>query len=200
MKRFSVGALLSFITISLLTANAAATASASARYLLQVASNLACQPLQIDIASTTSQQTHTLNYTNNAFSIVELMPDTYQFEEIRCVSGLHNVNALNQSLSKLAPLTLSEKKIYFGGKLILKLKTEAEDTEPDVITNCSRNTSRARGETSNECRDGQGINTSIKANQQILLYAPVLNTNEIDTVRHALNKSTEQLVYLPLVK
>jgi hypothetical protein len=58
--------------------------------------------------------------------------------------------------------------------------------------------SRARGQSSNQCRDGVGVDTSAPTSKQINVYRPEVTEQDISVVRSALSASKAQLLYLPL--
>ena len=67
---------------------------------------------------------------------------------------------------------------------------------PDVLENCPRSISRARGASSDSCRDGVGVNSSSKGTVEA--FAPSVTEQDIAAVRKAFKATETSLTYLPL--
>ena len=167
-------------------------------YLLQISSNLQCQSLAIELISQADETVSYLRFKQSAFATVEVTEGTYTFGQVICTTedGRESFDVL---IGAIAPFSLSADKAYYGGRLIFEdvAKVAANDA-PDVLSNCTRLISKARGIKSDECRDGVGVETNAQATRQIRVYAPEITADELKTVRDALSATEDQLVYLPL--
>ncbi|MBT8448131.1 MAG: hypothetical protein KJO69_00475 [Gammaproteobacteria bacterium] len=186
------------LTLSSVSAIGKAADSAPATYLLQIASNLGCETLDINLISQSDESRKNLRYTTSAFAAVELSAGTHAFGDVTCVykDGQQTFDILS---NKFAPISLSAGQAYYGGRLIFKeVQTMDVNGTPKVLSNCTQLNSRARGESSNECRDGVGVNTSAQIAKEIELYIPDVTDEDLTTIRNTLSLTKEQLLYLPL--
>ena len=172
--------------------------AAPATYLLQISSNLGCETLDIEFISQANEARKNLRFTTSAFAAVELSAGTYAFGNVTCryKDSQQTFDILND---KLTPLTLSAGQSYYGGRLIFKeVQTVDVNGTPKVLSNCTQVNSRARGETSNECRDGVGVNSSAQTSKEIELYIPDVSDEDLTAIRNTLSLTKDQLLYLPL--
>lgn len=191
--------LVGMLVLGVSIASAKGPESIPANYLLQVSSNLACKAINIELVSHTGQVTESLQFKDSVFALVELMPGTYRFGDLKCVSSNKESEVIDISLSKLAPIELKSGQGYYGGKLIVKQAADKTvQRTPNVIDNCPNVISKARGD-NDECTDGVGVNTSPIETTTINVYAPVLATADLERVRNVLQLSDEQLLYIPLI-
>lgn len=178
----------------------AKTASATVdkvSYVLQVTSDLHCDQLDIELISE-SGAIQILSYTTSAFAALDLQPSLYSYGDLTCLRGgtAESFSVLND---KLDVVTLSAGSHYYGGRLIfIKQKKLDTNANPEVLDNCPEVISRARGEASNECRDGVGIDSSAALTEQINIFAPEVTETEIEAIRKALSVDKSQLQYLPI--
>ncbi len=186
------------LAIATTIANTSAIANQSSAtktaYILQVSSNLGCDKLDIALVSQSNGNTQNLTFTTSAFAAAELETGTYRFGKVSCAKE-GNINTLDVLEDQLAALPLVENKIYYGGRIILRESVNNNES-PDILDNCPRDISRARGASSNSCRDGVGINSSSK--RAIEVFAPAVNEHEISVVRKAFDATETSLTYLPL--
>jgi len=177
-----------------------AESAADATYLLQVSSNLSCGTLDIELIATEHNSRRTLSYQNKPFAAVTLPAGRYQFGQVIC-----DGNKAYDVLTSLAPITVLPNQAYFGGRLIFKQAAELDDHEElEVLENCSKVVSRARGDeygdsaTGIACRDGNGVATSLQPEKKINVYSPIVSAEDLQTIRAALNASEQQLRYMPI--
>ena len=142
----------------------------------------------------------TLSYQNKPFAAVTLPAGRYQFGQVIC-----DGNKAYDVLTSLAPITVLPNQAYFGGRLIFKQAAELDDHEElEVLENCSKVVSRARGDeygdsaTGIACRDGNGVATSLQPEKKINVYSPIVSAEDLQTIRAALNASEQQLRYMPI--
>ncbi len=180
------------------------TNTPSTTYILQVSSNLNCDSLEIELTSQTNGKSNLLKFNSNAFSEVALTEGVYIFGGVFCqMEG--EIETFEILEGKIAPINLKADAAYYGGLLIFQ-ESEVINTHdvPDVLTQCSDMRSAARSDqhrdstSGNECRDGTGVNTSAPITRQIEAFAPIASDRELEAVRKALEKNTEQLLYIPL--
>lgn len=196
MRKFLLGGML---VLGVSIASAKVTENIPATYLLQVSSNFTCGAINIELVSHTGQVAQSLQFKDSAFALAELIPGTYRFGDLNCVSSNKKSEVFEISLSTLSPIELKSGQGYYGGKLIVK-KTEDKTVQstPNVIDNCPNVISKARGD-NDDCTDGVGVDTSPIETQTINIYAPVLANSDLERVRKALQVSEEQLRYIPLI-
>ena len=166
-------------------------------YLLQVTSDLQCEQLDIEFISE-SGTTQMLSYTTSAFAALDLQPGVYAYGNLTCTRDgtAESFSVLND---RLEVVTLSAGSHYYGGRLIFtKQKNLDANANPEVLDNCPEVISRARGEASNECRDGVGVDTSAALTNQINIFAPEVTESELEAIRKALSVDESQLQYLPI--
>lgn len=169
-----------------------------ARFILQLSSNLNCDKIEIELVSQLDLRSQTLQFIPEAFAGAKLAKGSYKYGDVKCISN-NAIQTFDSLLSELHVVSVSSGNTVFGGKLIIKQTTLNENqTTPDVLDNCNRNISRARGEANNACRSGVGVNTSIDKSAVINVYAPKLSGAEIERVRATLQVSERDFVYLPL--
>lgn len=193
----------SILILGLLSSSVAFTAVADTKiatstYVLEVASNLDCAQLQIEMISTDAKNSATLVFGEGAFSAAELAPGEYSFGTITCLEGHRGTEKIDLLAQSAAPISLKPGQAYFGGRLVIQEAVDEQDSAPRVLDNCIRGTSRFRKEQSNDCRDGIGVDGERAVSTSINLYAPKLQKSEIDRVRSALNASEDQLIYMPI--
>ena len=179
-------------------ATAAIAEPSPATYIMQVTSNLSCETLDIELISQADNTHQNIRFKSSAFSAVELPAGAYTFGDVICTNK-KNVQAHDLLSEKIAPFYLTAGQAYYGGRIIFQeLVTVDPNGSPDVFSNCTRSISRARGVSSNECRDGVGVDTSAQTSTQINVYLPEVLDEDIALVRSALSATKEQLLYLPL--
>ena len=171
---------------------------AKATYVLQVSSNLGCVNLDIELISDKLDTPQYVKFTSSAYGATTLPQGEYTFGSVICIDkeGRQELDVLK---GKIMAFSLSAGKVYYGGRLIFK-KVEGLDVNsaPKVIENCTQMISSARGEPSNECSDGVGVDTAARKNYQVNVYAPEVTEKDIEIVRTALSLSENQLIYLPI--
>jgi hypothetical protein len=179
-------------------ATAAIAGPSPATYIMQVTSNLSCETLDIELISQADNTHQNIRFKSSAFSAVELPSGAYTFGDLICTNrGRTQVHDLLSE--KIAPLYLAAGQAYYGGRLIFQeLVTVDPNGTPDVLSNCTRIISRARGKSTNECRNGIGVDTSAQTSTQINVYLPEVMDEDIALVRSVLSATKEQLLYLPL--
>jgi hypothetical protein len=184
--------------IAVTPAHAKEPNAAPASYILQVSSNLGCDSLNIELISKAAKKSHYLKYTSSAFAAVDLPAGEYAFGDVTCTNQ-NETQAFDVLKGTMTPLVFSPGRAYYGGRLIFK---KVEDIDPagtpDVLKNCTREFSRARGEPTNDCQDGIGVDTAAQTARQINVYIPDPSDEDISTVRTALKATKEQLLYMPL--
>lgn len=169
-----------------------------ATYILQVTSNLNCETLDIELVSQANDTRENIRFTTSAFAAVDVPSGAYSFGNVICTNK-GRLQAHSLLGEKMALLNFSAGQAYYGGRVIFQELVTTDPTgAPDVLDNCTQSISRARGERSNECRDGTGVDTSAKTNTQINVYLPDVTDEDIELVRTALTVTKEQLLYLPL--
>ena len=171
---------------------------AKATYILQVSSNLGCDNLDVELISDKLDTPQYVKFTSSAYAATTLPQGKYTFGNVIC-SNKEGMRELDVLKDKIMAFSLSAGKVYFGGRLIFK-KVEDFDVNsaPKVIENCTQMISSARGEPSNECSDGVGVDTAARKNYQVNVYAPEVTEKDIEIVRTALSLSENQLTYLPI--
>jgi len=180
------------------TKNTQINGLAQATYILQVSSNLGCKNLDINLISNKLNTPQYLKFTTSAYAGIYLPEGDYSFGTLICSNddGRQAFDILNE---KIKPFSLLAGKVYYGGRLIFqKIEKLDANSEPKVLGNCTQMISRARGETSNECRDGVGVDTSAQTHLQINAFIPEVTDKDIEIVRIALSVSEEQLQFLPM--
>ena len=179
-------------------ASAAFAEPSPATYIMQVTSNLSCETLDIVLISQADNTHENIRFKSSAFSAVDLPSGAYTFGNVICTNkGRAQVHDLLRD--KISPLYLIAGQAYYGGRLIFQeIVTVDANGSPDVISNCTRITTRARGKSSNECRDGIGVDTSAQTSTQINAYLPEVIDEDIALVRSAFSATKDQLLYLPL--
>mgnify|MGYP000668580548 CR=1 FL=1 len=169
-----------------------------ATYIMQVTSNLSCETLDIQLISQVDNALENIRFKSSAFSSVELPVGAYTFGDVICTNK-ENAQIHDLLSKKIAPLNLAVGQAYYGGRLIFQERVTVDvNGTPKVLSNCTRSISRARGESSNECRDGVGVDTSAQTSTEINVYLPEVKDEDIALVRSALSATKEQLLYLPL--
>ena len=180
------------------TKNTQTNGLAQATYILQVSSNLDCKNLDISLISNKLDTPQYLKFTSSAYAAINLPEGHYSFGIVICSDkdGRQTFDILSE---KIMPLSLLTGKAYYGGRLIFQKIEKADiNSKPKVLENCTQVRSRARGETSNECRDGVGVETSAQTHYQINAFIPEVTDKDIGIVRSTLSMSEEQLLYLPI--
>ena len=194
MNRFFIASAILAVAASSAVANQ--TKAPNTAYILQLSSNLNCDKLDIELVPQSNADTQRLTFTTSAFAAAELETGTYHFGKVSCAKE-GEVNTWNILEGQLAALSLSESKIYYGGKIILREDSMADNNEsPEVLDNCPRGISRARGASSDSCRDGVGVNSSPKGTVEA--FAPSVTEQDIAAVRKAFKATETSLTYLPL--
>jgi hypothetical protein len=179
-------------------ATAAISEPSSATYIMQVTSNLSCETLDIVLISQADNTHENIRFKSSAFSAVDLPSGVYTFGDVICTKK-RSTQVHDLLSKKIAPLHLAAGQAYYGGRIIFQeLVTMDANGSPDVLSNCTRSISRARGESSNECRDGVGVDTSAQTSMQINVYLPEIMDEDIALVRSAFSATKDQLLYLPL--
>ena len=169
-----------------------------ATYILQVSSNLGCETLDIELISQADDTRQHIRYGSSAFAAVEMPSGTYIFGDVTCINK-ENAKVHNLLSDKIAPIHLNAGQAYYGGRIIFEEVVSVDaNGSPDVFNNCPRVMSRARGQSSNQCSDGVGVDTSAPTSKQINVYRPDVTDQDIAVVRSALSATKEQLLYLPL--
>ena len=169
-----------------------------ATYILQVASNLECEALDVELISEDRDTRATIAFGTKAFGAASITPGTYTFGTVTCHQGSNGTETFDQLSTALPALQLASGRAYFGGKLMLEHSRDlgAEDA-PDVVNQCIRGTGRFRKEPTDDCRDGIGIDTGPA--RIVNFYMPHLSDDEVAQVRAAFSATPEQLLYMPLV-
>lgn len=171
---------------------------APATYILQVSSNLSCETLDIELISQADDTRQHIRYGSSAFAAVQMPSGTYTFGDVTCMNK-EDAKVHNLLSDKIAPIHLNAGQAYYGGRIIFEEVVSVDaNGSPDVFSNCPRVMSRARGQSSNQCSDGVGVDTSAPTSKQINVYRPEVTDQDIAVVRSALSASKEQLLYLPL--
>lgn len=175
------------------------TVDAKSTYLLQVSSNLNCQTLEIEVGSDKGTTDAKLVFDQGAFAAVDLAPGKHSLGTVTCHNSPRGTETFNVLENGVAPFQLQAGQAYFGGKLILLEENQGPDSSaPDVLQNCVRSISRARGAENTNCRDGVGVATSRRGARFVNVYAPKLASDEVQSIRAALSATENQLVYLPI--
>lgn len=190
--------LISIFILGTLPALAKSSDTAAATYIMQLSSNLNCDMIDIAFVSEKDGTQKHIKFGSGAFAATQLPAGNYSFGDITCVN--EDKTQTFDVLSKiLKPVNIKSGKTYYAGRMIFQ-EVSATDANgiPEVLDNCTRVMSRARGETSNECRDGAGVDTSAKNAKQLNVYVPDVTDEDIARVRKALSATPEQLQYLPL--
>ena len=193
-------AILLTFAISLLPASAIAKSSdpAPATYIMQLSSNLNCETLDIEMVSQAQNIRRFIRFTSGAFAAAELPEGTYSFGEVTCTKQ-EGAQTYDLFEDKVAPFQLTAGQAYYGGRMIFEEVSEVDvNGAPKVLSNCTNLRSRARGESSNDCRDGVGVNATAQQSKQIKVYFPDVTDEDIKVVRTAMSATKEQLKYLPL--
>jgi hypothetical protein len=194
MNRYFIASAILAVAASSAVANP--TKAPNTAYVLQLSSNLNCDKLDIELVPQSNANTQRLTFTTSAFAAAELETGTYHFGKVSCAKE-GKVNTWDILEGQLAALSLSESKIYYGGKIILREDSIADNNEsPDALDNCPRSISRARGASSDSCRDGVGVNSSPKGTVEA--FAPSVTEQDIAAVRKAFKATETSLTYLPL--
>jgi hypothetical protein len=169
-----------------------------ATYILQVSSNLSCETLNIELISQADDTRQHLRYGSSAFAAVEMPSGFYTFGDVTCINK-EDAKVHDLLRNKIAPIHLYAGQAYYGGRIIFEEVVAVDaNGSPDVLSHCPRVMSRARGQSSNQCRDGVGVDTSAPTSKQINVYRPEVTEQDISVVRSALSASKAQLLYLPL--
>jgi hypothetical protein len=191
--------LIAFLFIlGLVPATAAVAEPSPATYIMQVTSNLSCETLDIVLISQADNTHENIRFKSSAFSAVDLPSGAYTFGDVICTKK-RSTQEHDLLRDKIAPLYLTAGQAYYGGRIIFQeIVTADANGSPDVISNCTRITTRARGKSSNECRDGIGVDTSAQTSTQINAYLPEVIDEDIALVRSAFSATKDQLLYLPL--
>jgi hypothetical protein len=172
--------------------------SSPATYIMQVSSNLSCDTLDIELISQADDARQHIRYGSSAFAAVELPSGTYAFGDVTCTNR-KDAKAYDLLSDKIAPIHLNAGQAYYAGRMIFEeIVTMDAIGSPDVFSNCTRNISRARGKSINQCRDGVGVDTSAPTSKQINVYRPEVTDEDVAVVRSAFSATKEQLLYLPL--
>jgi hypothetical protein len=169
-----------------------------ATYILQISSNLSCETLDIELISQADDTRQHIRYGSSAFAAVELPSGSYTFGDVTCMNK-EDTKAHDLLSDKIAPIHLNAGQAYYGGRIIFEEVVAVDaNGSPDVFSNCPRVMSRARGQSSNQCRDGVGVDTSAPTSKHINVYRPEVTDEDLAVVRSALSATKEQLLYLPL--
>lgn len=177
--------------------SAAANSVGKVSYLLQVTSDLECEQLDIELVST-SGTTKVLSYTTSAFAAIDLLAGKYTYGDMRC-SHDGQTESFSILADSIEAVSLNSGSHYYGGRLIFtKQKALDANANPEVLDNCPEVISRARGEATNECRDGIGVDTRAVQASQINVFAPEVSDGELAKIRNALSVTASQLLYVPL--
>ena len=175
-----------------------ATDSDPATYFLQISSDLGCESMDIEVISQKDKKSQYLKFGNKAFAAITLPAGAHAFGNVVCTKN-NKPQSYDMLKDTLELLYLSAGRAYFGGRSIFKnVENVDPNAAPEVLNNCTNIISRARGETSNECRDGVGVDGKAAGNKQINVYAPEVTDEEMNKIRKALNATEDQLLYLPL--
>ena len=170
-----------------------------ATYVLQVASNLNCAQLDVEVRDEAGQSAGVLVFHTGAFAAVDLSPGNYYLGTVTCHDGDNGTETFDQLADAMAPFSVASSQAYLGGKLIIQTsRAEPHDSSPDVVDECVRGTGRFRKEPNDDCRDGVGIATERAAARAVNFYAPPLKDDEINRIRTAFAASEEDLLYMPL--
>lgn len=86
--------------------------------------------------------------------------------------------------------------ISLNGVRSIKSPTIESNGALNALCNCTNSISCARGQSSNECRDG--VDTTASTSTPINVYLPDVNNEDLAIVRSALSATKDQLLYLPL--
>ncbi|MDC0602652.1 hypothetical protein OAP14_06430 [Aliiglaciecola sp.] len=176
-------------------ATANAVESAPATYIMQVSSNLGCSSLNIELISTSNNPSGNIEFTTGAYAATKLNPGAYRFGDVTC-NNKEGVQTFDVLKDKFSPISLKGGQSYYAGRLIFEEKVKDDGGSSEVFDNCTRVMSGARGEGSNECRDGTGPSAAIS--KQVSVYVPKVDDEDINALRTALSATKEQLLYLPL--
>lgn len=196
---FQVSMLALTVIFGASASNSSDTANAPSTYLLQVSSNLNCQTLEIDVMSDHGTGDAKLTFGQGAFAAVDLAHGEHMLGTVTCHDSPLGTRTFEILKDSVAPFQLEPGQAYFGGKLILMEESQGPDsTAPDVLENCVRRISRARGPENTNCRDGVGVDTALRGARFVTVYAPTLDAAELQGIRSALSMTDAQLVYLPL--
>ena len=167
-------------------------------YILQIASNLSCSPLDVALISGKDKTQQVICFNNGAFAAVEVPAGEYSFGNVSCESANKDTLSFEQSLQALDSFSVDAGLAYFGGKLILKQIDVVQADTPAALDNCARGISRQRGDSGDDCRDGIGVTEEGKK-QTVNIYAPLVAKEDVDRVRAAFNANESQLLYIPLI-
>jgi hypothetical protein len=190
---FSIIFFLGTVPIVAISAN-----SFPATYILQVSSNLSCETLDIELISQADDTRQHIRYGSSAFAAVEMPSGSYTFGDVTCMNK-DDAKVHDLLSDKIAPIYLNAGQAYYGGRIIFEEVVAVDaNGSPDVLSNCPRVMSRARGQGSNQCRDGVGVDTSAPTSKQINVYRPEVTDEDLAIVRSALSATKKQLLYLPL--
>lgn len=172
--------------------------AANGTYILEVATNLNCAQLDIELRDQASDQIHTLTYGAGAFGAVALPAGSYAFGEVSCVKPDADPQVLDALQSTLTPIEIASGQAYFGGRLVIQETDLASAETPDIVDNCIRGTGRFRKEPNDRCRDGIGIDGAIERNTTVSFYTPSLGASDLNKVRTALGADDATLMYQPI--
>lgn len=167
-------------------------------YILEVSSNLNCDTLNIELISKADDSVQYLKYTTSAFAAISLPLGRHDFGQVICTTNKDR-EVFDMLIDQLPPLELNAEKAYYGGRLIFSETSQvAVNKAPKVLSNCTHLISKARGEKTDDCRDGVGVETTAQASRQIKVYAPEVTEDHLKFVRDALSLTEAQLIYLSL--
>ncbi len=172
-----------------------------ATYILEVASNLRCEELAIEVMSDTSKDKSNLTYSSSAYASISLAPGQYVFGDVICRNN-DEEQSLDLLREQLTPFTVTKGDVFYGGKLILQQRRKNDIRDrPDVLRDCPYVRSRARGGSgSGGCIVAEVTSSPSSRINQIQAFAPPVEQEDIDMVNSALGLPNTQLIYLPLMR
>lgn len=171
-------------------------ASPMATFVLQVASNLACDALTIALNSQATS--HYLEFTTGAFASVSMPKGEFTFGDVICRTG-ETQQRFDVLQDKLMPIVVDAGKTYFGGRLIFKQVEQAiTNRSPQNLEDCRPMHSRARGEKQDNLCDYANVTSYTDVGEQIEVYMPEVTDGELETLSQALSLESGTLTYLPV--
>lgn len=203
MKKHLLSLLFATVSVPFLSSASAATLSvasdAPAQLLMQVASDLDCAQLGIEVISASDSTSNSLTFDKGAFAAVALPAGSYRFGKVTCTKG-DEQESYDLFADKLAPIHLLAGQAYFGGKMIFRNVAQTEDkASAKALNSCARGISKQRVTAQqSEClNDAQNMHRNANS-AQVQVYIPEVSDEELAKIRAALGVTKEQLLYLPL--